>query len=289
MRRGRIFGASLLLLWLAQPSCAKADNRLAIIIDDIGYNRAMSERAAYLPGSITLSVLPFTPYGNEIAKIAHSQGKELMLHLPMSNLKGMPLGKGGLDGAMSRSAFAATVQADLASLPFIRGVNNHMGSRLTQSAEAMQWLMDSLKNQNLYFVDSRTSAETVALTTAQANWIPSTKRDVFLDDLEEPKAIQFQLQRALSLAKERGSAVAIGHPYPATLSALADIGVQLEKANVRLVFVSELVQITSAAAPKPALPLDYCPAPPRFMWEGSHADVDLYDIPDIMSELIFGY
>ncbi len=233
----------LLLISCGFGVCAStfADARLAIIIDDIGYNQAQSERAARLPGPFTLSILPFTPHGLTSAQLAHKHGKELMLHLPMSTINNLPLGKGALVSGMEKAAFLKTFQQDIDNIPHIKGVNNHMGSRLTQEAEPMQWLMAALRPRGLYFVDSRTSAQTKAFDIAMTHQVPSLKRDVFLDDISETVAIEFQLKRALQLAQQRGSAVAIGHPHPATLDVLERLQSFLDKHHVKLVYASELL------------------------------------------------
>ena len=250
---------------------AKGEARLAIIIDDIGYNQILSERAVRLPGDFTLSILPFTPHGIESAQLAHQLGKELMLHAPMSNIKNIPLGLGGLYSNMSKDALVATFRQDLNNLPFIKGVNNHMGSQLTQEAEPMQWVMEEVRARGLYFVDSRTSAQTKAFDIAQAYRIPSLKRDVFLDDIEDREAIELQLNRALKFAHLRGSAVAIGHPYAITLSVLENIQPLLKQQNIKLVFASELLDAENVSQLGPLetdSTLTYCPVTQVTLWVG---------------------
>ena len=269
----------LWLLALAICSChvAMADNQLAIIIDDIGYNKKNSERAAQLSGAFTLSVLPFTPFASSSAQLAHRNHKELMLHVPMSNLKNLPLGKGGLNSQMDKPTLLAILRKDLDDVPFIKGINNHMGSRLTQVPTAMAWVMEELKQRELYFVDSRTTALTVALETAQHYRVPSIKRDVFLDDEPTVAAITRQLQLALTIANRQGVAVAIGHPYPATLSVLENLQPHLIQHKVSLVFVSQLLQ-KPEAEPHRLPSASYCPAPPIGLWFIPVIDIKLADI-----------
>src|SRR6187402_2098442 len=185
----------LATLVVSQPLYAQG--RLAIIIDDIGYNLALGKRSADLTGDFTLAVLPFTPHGTELAERAHQRGKEIMLHAPMSNRHNYPLGRGGLVSGMQRAEFLAVLRQNLANIPYIKGVNNHMGSQLTEQAEPMRWLMEELKTRKLYFVDSRTSAQTQALLMAEEISLPSRRRDVFLDDERSPAAIKSQLERAV--------------------------------------------------------------------------------------------
>lgn len=249
---------------------AFADARLAIIIDDIGYNQALSERAARLQGAFTLAILPFTPHGLSSVQLAHSRGKELMLHLPMSANNSRSLGKGGLTSGMDKAEFLAVLAQDIANIPHIQGVNNHMGSRLTQETEPMHWLMSALHSRGLYFVDSRTSAQTKAFDIATSHRVPSLKRDVFLDDIHEEVAIELQLNRALQFARQRGSAVAIGHPYPQTLAVLERLQGFLDRHQVKLVYASQLLKSVAPAAIQPSKnDLDddsgvhYCPVPPE--------------------------
>jgi polysaccharide deacetylase 2 family uncharacterized protein YibQ len=295
----------LLGYWLSAG--AQAEARLAIIIDDIGYNPTQSKRAAQLNGKFTLAVLPFTPHALASAQLAHANGKELMLHLPMSAINHQKLGKGALVSGMGEAAFLTTLRQDLNAIPHLKGVNNHMGSRLTQEAEPMQWLMTELHLRGLYFVDSRTSAQTKALDIAKSHNVPSLKRDVFLDDSNEPGAIEHQLHRAINLARERGTAVAIGHPYPATLEILEKIEPLLQKQGVRLAYVSQLLSPKVAfVSPKPASsPLKdeglikyeesrFCVVPatrPLFTLPlfKSETHVDLYDKAGIMPIQLFGY
>lgn len=274
----------------------QAEARLAIIIDDIGYNKAQSERAARLNGKFTLAVLPFTPHGLSSAQLAHKSGKELMLHLPMSALKNQYLGKGGLVSGMEKATFLNIIRQDLASIPHIKGVNNHMGSRLTQEAEPMQWLMTELRPRGLYFVDSRTSAQTKAFDIAKSHQVPSLKRDVFLDDNNDASTIEAELKRAIKLARERGAAVAIGHPYPATLDVLERIEPLLQKQGVKLVYASQLVPpVAKRASPKsaPSVLSDegfpFCPVPPTALLFKLETDVDSYDKLGIMPKQFFGY
>lgn len=290
-----------LCLWLIALSywfsaSTQAEARLAIIIDDIGYNKAQSERAARLNGKFTLAVLPFTPHGLSSAQLAHSSGKELMLHLPMSALNHQSLGKGALVSGMEKNTFLTTLRQNLNSIPHLKGVNNHMGSRLTQEAEPMQWLMAELRPRGLYFVDSRTSAQTKAFDIARSQQVPSLKRDVFLDDSQEPKAIEQELNHAIKLARERGAAVTIGHPYPATLDILEDIEYLLKKQGVRLVYASQLLgplaEITSPKSAPSVLNEEgfpFCPVPPTALLFKLETDVDSYDKLGIMPKQLFGY
>ncbi|HTF98220.1 MAG TPA: divergent polysaccharide deacetylase family protein [Cellvibrio sp.] len=268
-----VFWLGITILVLSTPTLAQTRAKLAIIIDDIGYNLPLGQRTTQLPGPFTLAVLPFTPHGRELAELAHQRGKELMLHAPMSNHHDYPLGPGGLVSGMERADFLAVLRQNLANIPYIKGVNNHMGSLLTEQTEPMRWLMLELQTRDLYFVDSRTTAKTQALIEAERIRLPSRRRDVFLDDTRTRDHIKQQLLLALQKARQQGSAIAIGHPYPETLNVLNNIQPLLENYNVELVPVSKLV-----AEFTPTFPLrNYCPAPPMHFWPETRMPVDLFD------------
>lgn len=199
--------------------------------------------ALLLPGAVTYAFLPHTPHSDSQARIAHKMGKEVMLHLPMQAISSNQLlGPGSLMLDMDRKQFGKVFRADLASIPFAAGVNNHMGSLLTRHPGHMQWLMEEIRQQkNLYFVDSRTTRYTVANQLAQEFHVPSRQRDVFLDDDPDPTAIIFQFKRLIKIAKLHGSAIGIGHPHKTTIRTLNQLLPQLERLHISLVPVSELI------------------------------------------------
>lgn len=269
---------------MLQSNAAFSQGKLAIIIDDIGYNQSLGQRTVDLPGKITLAVLPFTPHGAELAERAHQRGKEIMLHAPMSNEHNYPLGRGGLTSGMAQAEFLAVLRQNLANIPHVKGVNNHMGSLLTQQTQPMQWLMQELKTRKLYFVDSRTTAKTQALIQAENIQLPSRRRDVFLDDQQNSTHIRKQLLLALGKARSQGSAIAIGHPYPETLSLLESIEPLLTQYQVELVSASELMQISAGNTHrhiKPTAPTNTaCLAPPLELWPQLWAPKDPFDLSD---------
>lgn len=222
-------------------SPAAAPVRIAIVIDDLGYSRRLGSLATALPGSLTLAVLPQSPHGRRIAQQAVEHGKEVMVHLPMSNLAGQPLDAGGLTETMDHEGFLTVLRSNLAAIPQAKGANNHMGSLLTQHREPMEWLMDELQAHNLYFVDSRTSPASVALDVARERGVPVLDRRIFLDNQRSCDAIAAQFQSLERIARRRGQALAIGHPYPETLSFLSGLLPRLESAGLLLMPVSALL------------------------------------------------
>lgn len=165
-----------------------------------------------------------------------------MLHQPMQAMNGKAMGPGGMGLHMTHEEMLETLRANLASVPYAIGVNNHMGSLLTRHPGEMAWFMAALKQHGgLYFVDSATSHFTVARKVAAEYGLPTTRRNVFLDNVREDKSIVRQFVRLIQQARTHGHALAIGHPYPETLSVLDRILPHIEQFGVRLVPVSELI------------------------------------------------
>ncbi|GAB1262873.1 divergent polysaccharide deacetylase family protein [Aurantivibrio plasticivorans] len=226
---------------LAQPPTLPPQVQIAIIIDDIGYSWRQGADAAALPGPVTLAIIPHSPHGAKLARAGHQQGKEIMLHVPMSNVLDKPLDAGALTEDMPYAMFMRTLHENLKAVPHVRGINNHMGSKLTQLKQPMRWLMETIKDQHLYFVDSRTSPHSVAWKTARETHVPTLQRDYFLDNDVDLASIAFQFGRFLQMAKRNGQGVAIAHPHPETIQVLRTAIPLLERSGVRLVPVSDLL------------------------------------------------
>jgi len=222
--------------------------RVAIIIDDIGYSLKQGLRSARFPAPLTLAILPHTPNGLALAELGFEEGKAIMLHAPMSNVKQSQLDPGGLTADMAEEEFIRILRANIDAVPHIIGINNHMGSYLTQLSEPMNWLMNELKRQLLFFVDSRTSADSQAWEIAQQHGLSSHKRDVFLDHERNHESIEKQFERMVQLAKQRGSALAIGHPYPETLAVLEREIPRLRRQGIELVSIEQLLPKPPASA-----------------------------------------
>lgn len=216
--------------------------KLAIIIDDLGYDAAAARELLALEHPLTLAVLPHTPRSTAIAQEVHRRGREVLLHLPMQSQNGEKREAIELYKGMDAAELARTVDEMLASVPHARGVNNHQGSLATADGALMNALMADLRRRGLFFVDSRTAPGTRAYGAARRAGVPAATRDIFLDDIQTPEAVTRQLELAAAEAIEKGHAVAIGHPYPVTIAVLREALPQLAAHGVRLVFVSELVQ-----------------------------------------------
>jgi polysaccharide deacetylase 2 family uncharacterized protein YibQ len=215
--------------------------RIAILIDDLGYNRNGMNSSLMLPTEVALAILPSTPFATQTALTAQKQKRITLLHAPMENQRELKLGPGGLYAKMTEHELKETLSKDLDGLPGIQGVNNHMGSLLTTKADPMKWVMETLKGRSLFFIDSLTSPKSVAKKTAQEYGLKTVSRDVFLDNIRTEQAIDKQFSRLIKLAKLHGSALAIGHPYPETMAYLKKRLNHLEKDGVRLVRLSDLL------------------------------------------------
>lgn len=217
---------------------------ISIIIDDMGYQLRSGHRAVKLPGAITYSFLPHAPHVNELSQLAHEQNKEVMLHLPMESEGGKKLGPGGLTECMTEKKFSKVLESSIKSIPYVSGFNNHMGSLLTKSPFWMKRLMREVSvTNNLFFVDSKTTSNSVAMELARAEGLQSIQRDIFIDHEDSISFIQKQLRKLISKAKKNGTALAIAHPKKITLSELEKWLPELEKEGVRLVSVSKLISL----------------------------------------------
>jgi polysaccharide deacetylase 2 family uncharacterized protein YibQ len=216
--------------------------RLAIILDDLGSDRAAADAIFALPSPLTISVLPNHEHSIDIANDAHRRGFQVLLHLPMQSVANERPEAQELRPGMQAADVAALVERFLQNVPGVVGVNNHQGSQATSDPELMDELMPVLRDRHLFYIDSRTTAATVAFDTAQSFGVRSAFRNVpFLDDVAEVTAVRKQLELALRGAREKGEAIAIGHPHPATLQALRQVLPHAQAQGVRLVFASDLV------------------------------------------------
>lgn len=217
--------------------------RLAIILDDLGSDRAAAESIFSMHYPLTISVLPNHEHSREIAEEALQRGYQVMLHLPMQSLANEAPEKEELRPGMTSLQVQALLDEMLGSIPGAVGVNNHQGSQATSDPALMHELMPALREKNLFYVDSRTTAATVAFDAAKEAGVPAAFRNVpFLDDVQETAAIQKQLQLALHGAKEKKLAIAIGHPHQATLAALREFLPTVRANGVQLVFASDLTR-----------------------------------------------
>ena len=223
--------------------------KIAIVIDDVGMNLSQSRAAINLPSEVTLALLPYAETVRPLAREADQQGHELIIHTPMEALNGeMNLGSMALLSEMDFAEFEAEFRKITGSFEGYVGVNNHMGSKLTQDPEAMGYLMDLLKQEGLYFLDSKTIHTSVAAKMAQAYDIPYAERDVFLDHEQTPEFIAKAFRNLERIAREQGQAIAIGHPKEITLQALREWIPTLADKGYELVPLSALMILPRSSA-----------------------------------------
>lgn len=228
---------------MPMPPRPKKRPNVAIIIDDIGYDRKIANKFADLDPVITFSLLPNSPHYRQIAKNAHQKGVEIMLHLPMEPTD-YPKANPGADAllvSMPADEMIGLLNKHIESVPHIVGVNNHMGSKMTTISTKMYQIFTILKKRDLFFIDSRTSPQSLCKPSARLLQIPFAERDVFLDHNQTQEAVRKQLQSLVKIALKTGSAIGIGHPYKVTYEVLREEWPDLNK-QVRLVRASELVR-----------------------------------------------
>lgn len=217
---------------------------VAIVIDDLGQDLTPARELIALPARITFSVMPGLPHSKKIAELAIKNNREVLLHLPMEprNGNGRRQPTGILRSDMTPMDFMNTIAEDIESVPGAIGVNNHEGSALTENREAMKFLMAELKARDLRFLDSLTSPKSVAYATAKEFGVKAAKRDVFLDNEgDNPTSIRKQFDELSRIAKERGKAIGIGHPHPATVSELRKWLAGAEDEGIEIVPASKLM------------------------------------------------
>ena len=226
------------------PTKKRPRPAVAIIIDDMGYKKRLAEKFCHLDAALTFSVFPHSPYKTSIIKRATEHGIEIMVHLPMepNEYPQTNPGPGALLAAMSPDALISELNRNLDDVPLAKGVNNHMGSRLTISSFQMNQIFSILKKRDLFFIDSRTTVETVARQSARLLQVPFSQRDVFLDHVQERAFIKKQLAALLKTAREHGEAVGIGHPYEITLEVLEETLPEIKK-QVDIVPASQMVHL----------------------------------------------
>lgn len=242
------FTGSLLGLQRLAPAHAAVSGshpcgpKLALIIDDIGFSRQMALRFLEIQIPITFSILPRLPFSFSIADTMHNQGHELMLHQPMEPMKAdIDPGPGAVYVDDSSDQIAHTIDDNITSLPYISGINNHMGSRFTQHFRKMNAALGTMRQKGLYFVDSLTTAHSKAYATACYLHVDALKRNLFIDPVADPDLTFNLLCRLKRRAQIYGTALGIGHPYPETIVGLQRFVQGNHLRGVEMVFASRLI------------------------------------------------
>ncbi len=228
------------------PKLAKKMPKIALIIDDVGYNKHLIEKFFGLDAVLTFSVLPHIPYQKSISRAALAKGFEIMLHLPMepNEYPMIDPGPGVLLTSMSPDTLISQLNKNLDVLPSIKGVNNHMGSKMTAVSTQLYQIFSVLKKRGLFFIDSQTTPDSQCKPSARLLKVPFAQRDIFLDHIQEPDFIRKQINRLIQIAYSHGEAIGIAHPYSVTFEILREVLPELKK-KVVLVPASEVVHIIS--------------------------------------------
>ncbi len=222
---------------------ARPSKKLAIVIDDIGYDLDAVERLLDLDIPLTLSVLPYCPYSEAAARRAHQAGREVMLHIPMEP-KGHPKknpGEGALLITMTHQEIEDALARAMDSVPFIAGANNHMGSLFMEDKEKVHTVLAALKKQGLYFLDSVTTSESKGRQAALATGIRYGARDIFIDNSHETEDTCTSILNVINERNNWETLIAIGHPYKSTVTALKQVIPDLQEKGIAIVPLSEII------------------------------------------------
>jgi polysaccharide deacetylase 2 family uncharacterized protein YibQ len=230
----------------AKPPLAKVglQPKIAIVIDDLGGEGSISQELLQENLPVTFSILPFSPKGRVLALEAHRKGKEIILHLPMEP-HGYPKIKPG-DGAllykMSEEELFHQLSKDIEAVPYIQGVSNHMGSQLMEDPEKIRIILSEVKRRGLFFLDSRTTPQTVGLQTARSLGLKAAERNVFLDNSTNGKDVKQQLEQLIQISLSTGKAIGIGHPHPSTIQSLKEMIPKIKEKGIEIVSLSDIMQ-----------------------------------------------
>ena len=240
------------MVFLLAPFAGASDQRpiLSLVIDDLGYSFKQGKAALDLGSDHTYAIIPGTIYGKKLASLAYKNNREIILHLPLQASNRLAAAESNtLTESMNENQITLNTVAMLSEFPNIKGINNHMGSHLTEISYLMRPIMESIKayRSQLYFLDSVTTSRSVAHIEAINSGLDSVKRDVFLDNEHtNPESIKFQLDLWLNKARDTGSAVAIGHPHPGTMALLTK-NLPLFEKNFRFMRISQLISAAKTA------------------------------------------
>ncbi len=216
--------------------------KIAIVLDDWGYNLYNLAAAKEIGYPLTIAVLPDLSFSGKVAEELNNKGCEIILHLPMEPREEMSLEKNTILSSMSAGDIATILGNDLEAIPHVRGISNHMGSKATSDPHIMQLVFEEIRRRKLYFLDSFVTADSVCAELAKKNKIGFAQRDIFLDNKLDEEYIKGQLSKLKAKAKSRGFAIGIGHDRKITIKVLKEMMPRLRKEGYKFVFVSDLVK-----------------------------------------------
>jgi polysaccharide deacetylase 2 family uncharacterized protein YibQ len=218
--------------------------KLAIVIDDLGSKDKISQELLRWDVPITFAILPFTPFSKRLAAEAHRKGKEVILHLPMEP-QGYPQirpGEGVLLREMDEARLLRQLSKDIEAVPYIKGVSSHMGSRFMEDAEKIRIVFSELKRRGLFFLDSRTTAQTVGIQVARSVGLKAMERNVFIDNSSTEEDIKEQLEQLIRLSLSNGTAIGIGHPHPSTIKSIKEMIPKMKEKGIEIVPLSAVME-----------------------------------------------
>jgi polysaccharide deacetylase 2 family uncharacterized protein YibQ len=216
--------------------------KLCLIIDDVGYGGRITKKLLKLDYPLTLSVLPHAPYAKKIAKKAYLKGFEILLHLPMEPDNSSILEPFTIKTGMGKRKVSDIISKALLILPWAKGVNNHMGSKVTRDKKMMKIILGSIKEKKLFFIDSRVTPDTVAYDIALEMGVPCGYKTLFLDSNESYEEIKETLEDLMFFSKKNGWAIGIGHVKYNTIKVLKEMLPEIEKSDIELIYASEIVK-----------------------------------------------
>ena len=216
--------------------------KVAIVLDDWGYNLNNVNILRELSHPLTISILPNLPYSQRIAYEAHHCGFEVILHLPLEPHEKYRLERYTITHDMDENTILKILKFDLAQCQFFKGIDNHMGSKVTEDSRILGIIFRELRKHRMYFLDTFTTSKSMVRQVANSLDVPFARRDVFLDNKEDAQYIESQLDRLKIIARTRGYAIGVGHDRNLTLKMLKEVMPKMEKEGFRFVFVSELVK-----------------------------------------------
>lgn len=226
-----------------KPESRKYSGKLAVIVDDCGYDMSSVRTLLNTGLSLNFAVLPYKPYSSDVLEMIKSDGRVAMLHLPMEPMdrSAMSEGSSTICTDMSKDKILELTRKAINSLPGVSGVNNHQGSKATADSATMTTVLQELRNQDLFFVDSRTSSKSVARDKAVAMGVPTARNDIFLDNSSDVQAIRKQIYKAMDIAEKNGSAIAICHARPNTAKAWSMYAEEIKNTGIELVPITDLL------------------------------------------------
>ncbi len=235
-----------LVFVMLQPATRKTVLRpkIALVIDDLGGESLIARELLQWDLPLTFSILPFTPYSKTLAKEAHQKGKEVILHLPMEphGYPNVRPGEGVLLREMNEEGLRRQLIKDMEAVPYIKGASNHMGSRLMEDPEKVKIILSELKRRKLYFLDSRTTPQTVGIHVAHGLGVRAMERSLFIDHSLNEEDIKEKIEKLIRLSLSNGKAIGIGHPHSSTIKSIKEMIPKMKEKGIELVPLSAAIE-----------------------------------------------